>query len=176
MAESRTSVQNYEKVPPHSREAEMSVLGAMLFDENALTLAIEVLKPEYFYETPHVQAFSVLQTLFDRKQPADLLTVSEELRKRGQLESVGGATYLTQLTAAVPTAANIQHYSKIVKDLHIRFVVKQDKFSFSGIGFNLSEKMAMLKNPVDIVFTLDENEWNGNISLQLKIIDLRISE
>ncbi|MEP7236231.1 MAG: single-stranded-DNA-specific exonuclease RecJ [Ferruginibacter sp.] len=67
-------------------------------------------------------------------------------------------------------------YSKIVKDLHIRFVVKQDKFSFTGIGFNLAEKMVLLNKPVDIVFTLDENEWNGNISLQLKVIDLRISE
>ena len=67
-------------------------------------------------------------------------------------------------------------YSKIVKDLHIRFVVKQDKISFTGIGFNLAEKISLLKKPVDLVFTLDENEWNGNISLQLKIIDLRISE
>ena len=116
MADSRASVQNLEKVPPHSREAEMSVIGSMLFDENALTLAIEVLKPDYFYETSHSQVFSVLQTLFDRNQPADLVTVSEELRKRGQLEAVGGAAYLTQLTAAVPTAANIQHYAKIVKE------------------------------------------------------------
>lgn len=116
MAESRAAVQNIEKVPPHSREAEMSVLGAMLFDENALTLAIEILKPDYFYETSHAQIFSVLQALFDRNQPADLVTVSEELRKRGQLEGVGGAAYLTQLTTAVPTSANIQHYAKIVKD------------------------------------------------------------
>ena len=67
-------------------------------------------------------------------------------------------------------------YSKIVKELHIRFVVKQGKFSFTGIGFNLAEKFSLLKNPVDLVFTLDENEWNGSTTLQLKIIDLRISE
>jgi single-stranded-DNA-specific exonuclease len=75
-------------------------------------------------------------------------------------------------------AKNVQDtgYSKIVKDLHIRFVVKQDKFSFTGIGFNLAEKFPLLKKPFDLVFTLDENEWNGNISLQLKIIDLRSSE
>ena len=83
MSSSGGTVQNLEKVPPHSREAEMSVLGAMLFDENALTFAIEILKPDYFYETSHSQVFSVLQTLFDRNQPADLITVSEELRKRG---------------------------------------------------------------------------------------------
>jgi single-stranded-DNA-specific exonuclease len=75
-------------------------------------------------------------------------------------------------------AKNVQDtgYSKIVKEEHIRFVVKQDKFSFTGIGFNLAEKMSLLKNPFDLVFTLDENEWNGNISLQLKVIDLRSSK
>jgi single-stranded-DNA-specific exonuclease len=67
-------------------------------------------------------------------------------------------------------------YSKIVKEQHIRFVVKQDKFSFTGIGFNLAEKFSLLKKPVDLVFTLDENEWNGSTTLQLKIIDLRISQ
>ena len=75
-------------------------------------------------------------------------------------------------------AKNLQDsgYSKIVKELHIRFVVKQDKFTFTGIGFNLAEKFDLLKKPFDLVFTLDENEWNGNISLQLKVIDLRSSE
>lgn len=66
-------------------------------------------------------------------------------------------------------------YSKIVKEDHIRFVVKQGKISFTGIGFNLADKFSIVKNPFDIVFTLDENEWNGNISLQLKVIDIRSS-
>jgi len=74
-------------------------------------------------------------------------------------------------------AKNVQDtgYSKIVKEQHIRFVVKQDKFSFTGIGFNLANKFEMLQKPIDLVFTLDENEWNGNKSLQLKVIDLRSS-
>ncbi len=67
-------------------------------------------------------------------------------------------------------------YSKIVKEEHLRFVVKQDNFSFTGIGFNLADKFPLLKKPVDLVFTLDENEWNGTTSLQLKVIDLRSSE
>ncbi|MFM6925376.1 MAG: single-stranded-DNA-specific exonuclease RecJ [Ferruginibacter sp.] len=75
-------------------------------------------------------------------------------------------------------AKNVQDtgYSKIVKEQHLRFVVKQDTFSFTGIGFNLASKSELLKKPFDLVFTLDENEWNGNISLQLKVIDLRSSE
>jgi len=69
-------------------------------------------------------------------------------------------------------------YSKIVKELHVRFVMKQGNISFTGIGFNLAEKFHLLQmqRPVDLVFTLDENEWNGTTSLQLKVIDLRISE
>ncbi|GAB2835332.1 single-stranded-DNA-specific exonuclease RecJ [Ferruginibacter profundus] len=69
-------------------------------------------------------------------------------------------------------------YSKIVKELHIRFVLKQDDITFTGIGFNMATKfyLLQLKKPVDVVFTIDENEWNGNTTLQLKVIDLRLSE
>ena len=69
-------------------------------------------------------------------------------------------------------------YSKIVKEQHIRFALKQGNRIFNGIGFNMAEKFHLLqmKKPLDIVFTLDENEWNGNTSLQLKIIDIRLTE
>jgi len=68
-------------------------------------------------------------------------------------------------------------YSKIVKDAHIKFSVKQDNTLFTGIGFNMADKFQLLKNnPVDIIFTLDENEWNGQKNLQLKVIDMRLSE
>ncbi len=66
-------------------------------------------------------------------------------------------------------------YSKIAKEQHIRFVVKQGNISFTGIGFNLAQKFHLLKKPFDLVFTLDENEWNGNTNLQFKVIDLRAS-
>jgi single-stranded-DNA-specific exonuclease len=69
-------------------------------------------------------------------------------------------------------------WSKIVKEQHIRFVVKQDDITFTGIGFNMADRFNLLQanKPVDIVYTIDENEWNGNISLQLKVIDIRFSE
>lgn len=105
-----------EKVPPQSREAEMSVLGAMLFEESALVRALELLKPFYFYEDHHQKIFLAIQSLFEKNQAVDLVTVSEELRKTRQLEEVGGASYLTQLTASVPTAVNVEHYAQIVKE------------------------------------------------------------
>ncbi len=74
-------------------------------------------------------------------------------------------------------AKNVQDngYSKVVKEQHIKFVVTNEKATVTGIGFNMSEKFSLLRNPVDIVFTLDENVWNGNTSIQLKVIDLRAS-
>ena len=116
MAESQTTVNLYEKVPPQNREAEMSVLGAMFFDEMALAKAIEVLSPDFFYDLRHQNIFNAMTTLFSRNQPVDLITVSEELKKRKQLDDLGGISYLTQLTTIVPTAANIEHYARIVKD------------------------------------------------------------
>ncbi len=116
MASPEVSFNLLEKIPPHSREAEMSVLGAMLFEESALVRAVEILKPFYFYEEGHRKIFTAIQSLFEKNQAVDLVTVSEELRKHKQLEEAGGASYLTQLTAAVPTAVNIEHYAQIVKE------------------------------------------------------------
>ena len=116
MAELQTTVNHYEKLPPQNREAEMSVLGAMFFDEIALAKAIEVLSPDFFYDQRHQNIFTVMTALFSKNHPVDLITVSEELKQRKQLEELGGISYLTQLTTIVPTAANIEHYARIVKD------------------------------------------------------------
>lgn len=116
MASPEISLNLFEKIPPQSREAEISVLGSMLMEESALVRALESLKPFYFYEDAHQKIFVAAQSLFEKNQAADLVTVAEELRKRKQLEEVGGASYLTQLTASVPTAVNVEHYAQIVKE------------------------------------------------------------
>lgn len=116
MASPEASLSLLEKIPPQSREAEMSVLGAMLMEESALVRALEILKPFYFYEDAHQKIFTAGQSLFEKNQAVDLVTVAEELKKRKQLEEVGGASYLTQLTASVPTAVNLEHYAEIVKE------------------------------------------------------------
>ena len=88
VADPQTTVNLYEKVPPQNREAEMSVLGAMFFDESALAKAIEVLTRDYFYDLRHQNIFSAMISLFERNHPVDLITISEELKKRKQLEEV----------------------------------------------------------------------------------------
>ena len=103
-----------EKIPPQAIEAEQSVLGAMLISKDAIDSAVEILSESYFYHPAHRQIFKAIVDLYDRNEPADLITVSNELANRGQLENVGGRAYLAGLTEATPGIANIEHHANIV--------------------------------------------------------------
>lgn len=104
-----------EKLPPQNLEAEMAVLGSMLMDENAIAVAIESLEAESFYKDSHRRIFGAILDLYNNNRAVDLITLTDELKKKGILEDVGGVSFLTGLINTVPTAANISHYVKIVK-------------------------------------------------------------
>lgn len=105
-----------QRPPLANEEAEQAVLGSMLLDGAASLQAIEVLKPEDFYILANRLVFSAIADLNGRGQGVDLVTLSEELRRRGHLEEVGGVSYLAELAAAVPSPAHVQHYARIVSD------------------------------------------------------------
>ena len=104
------------RLPPQNLEAEMSVLGGVLLENEALNRALEVLRPEDFYRESHRKIFTSLITLSDRNEPADLVTLTSVLKEQGALEEVGGSAYLSTLVDFVPTAANISYYCKLVKE------------------------------------------------------------
>lgn len=106
-------------VPPHSLEAEQSVLGAMIIDKTAINTAIEILKPEDFYREANKEVFEAIIDLFNKNEPVDLITLSEELKSRGTLENIGGLTYLANLSSGVSTTANIKYYCEIVEEKSI---------------------------------------------------------
>jgi replicative DNA helicase len=109
-----------ERVPPQSLEAEMAVLGAMLMEKEAVGAAIEALgTKEAFYESAHRKIYETLISLYERNQAVDLLTASEELLRRNQLEEVGGRAYLATLMDSVPTAAHIGEYARVVMQKYI---------------------------------------------------------
>lgn len=105
-----------DRIPPHNNEAEQSVIGAIFLEPQALITAAEVLMPEDFYRIAHQKIFSTMLSLSDKAQPIDVVTVTEELTAKKELEDVGGIAYLTEVSNAVPTAANITHYAKIVEE------------------------------------------------------------
>jgi replicative DNA helicase len=102
------------RVPPQAVDVEMAVLGAMLLDKGAIAKAIEILDDSSFYKPAHQRIFAGMVALFEKSEPVDLITLVEELRRRAELEKIGGEYYLTDLTTKVTTAANVEYHAHIV--------------------------------------------------------------
>lgn len=113
MAE-RKETSRPEKIPPQSIEVEQAVLGAMLLDKEAIGKALEIIDQDSFYRDDHQKIFSVVVNLYDKNQPVDIITVSDELTKRKELDNVGGRIYLLELTEKIATTANIEYHCNIV--------------------------------------------------------------
>jgi len=104
----------YGKVPPQARDLEEAVLGAVMLEKAAFDTVIEILKPECFYVDSHQRIFRAMQSLANKSQPIDILTVVEELRSREELDVVGGPYFVTKLTNSVVSSANIEAHSRII--------------------------------------------------------------
>jgi replicative DNA helicase len=102
------------KIPPQALDLEEAVLGAMMLENDRLAEVIEVLKPEVFYKENHQIIFTAIQRLFAQNEPVDILTVTEELRKTGELDIAGGPYFITMLTNRVASTANIEFHSRII--------------------------------------------------------------
>jgi len=111
-----TATSSLERPMPHNVEAERSILGAILLDNNAINAAIEKLKPEDFFHDHHRRIYQQMITLGEAQQAIDLVTLTEQLQRGGELEAVGGAAYVSQLMDGVPHITNVEHYARIVKE------------------------------------------------------------
>jgi len=111
-----------EQAPPHNLEAEASVLGAMLLDNDCIPDVLEVLGKDktHFYRTANQEVFEAIVHVYETQQKVDLVILTDEMRRRGMLESVGGTDYLMSLEDTVPTAANAPYYAKIVSDKAVK--------------------------------------------------------
>ncbi|MGH7829222.1 MAG: DnaB-like helicase N-terminal domain-containing protein, partial [Candidatus Binatia bacterium] len=107
---------NLRKVPPQNLEAEASVLGGILLENDAINRVLETLAADDFYRESHRKIFRAMMELSDRSEPVDLITLSDLLKAKGDLEAVGGSSYLASLADLVPTAANIAYYARIVRE------------------------------------------------------------
>ena len=152
-----------DKLPPHSLEAEMSVLGSVLIDQDALIEVAGWLRPEHFYQKNHSLIFEAMLELYEQQQPIDLLTLAEQLKKHKRLKIIGGSAYLTQLANRVPTAANVAEYAKIVRD----YAWKRNLISAAGklaeLGFDTSqEARKCLDQAEQLIFGLSEQHQSKN--------------
>ncbi len=129
------------KVPPHSDEAERSVLGALLLDKDAIVAVAEFLRAEHFYTETHGLIYKSILSLYEERKPIDLVTLTDDLKKQKVLKRIGGSGYLSELATAVPTAAHVEEYGKIVKDAYIKRELIKAAGSLAELGFDEGERI-----------------------------------
>ena len=145
------------KVPPHSEEAEKSVLGACLIDKDAVIAVVEFLRPEHFYDENRGQIFEAILSLYEDRAPIDIITLTEKLKKQKAIKRIGGAAYLSELASSVPTAANIEHYGRIIKDDYTKRMLISAAAKVSEQAFDeSSEADQVLDKAEQEVFALSQ--------------------
>lgn len=124
------------KVPPQNVDAEKSLLGAVLIDEEVLADVSEHVKAKDFYDKNHARIYAAMMRLYERHKPVDLLTLTDELKKKDELEMIGGSAYLTELTNHVPTAAHAEAYAQMVSEAAVRRRLIKASAEISEMGFD----------------------------------------
>jgi len=133
-----------DRIPPQNAEAEQAVLGSALLDQDALTEAAGALKPEDFYQDVHQILWAALLRLREDGIRPDIVTLAERLRKDGQLDRIGGATYLSTLARAVPTSANVAQYARIVREMSVRRNLIAAGTWMAGMAYAVGEDVLAL--------------------------------
>lgn len=124
------------KIPPHNIDAEKSLLGAVLIDDETLADISEHVTVKDFYEKPHGIIYGAMMRLYERHKPVDLLTVTDELKRKSELEAVGGSAYISELTNYVPTAAHAESYAEIVAQKAVRRRLIRASGDISELGYD----------------------------------------
>jgi replicative DNA helicase len=137
------------KLPPQAVELEEAVLGALMLEKEALTSVIDILREDAFYKESHKKIFAAIKRLFERSEPIDILTVTNELKKTEELEMVGGAYYISQLTSKIASSANIEYHARIVLQKYIQREL---------IGFSSETIQNSYDDSIDVFELLDAAE------------------
>ncbi len=156
------------KVPPHSEDAEKSLLGAILIDKDAIVQVAEFLEPEYFYDSRHGDIFAACLQLYANRSPIDLVTLSEQLKQMGKLKVVGGSTYLTGLVESVPSSTNARKYGEIIKDYYARRKLIGDASELVELGFDEAKELKdILDKAEQKIFALSQKSMKqGFVALR----------
>lgn len=146
------------RLPPQNIEAEVSVLGGILLENEALNQVLEVLQTGDFYREAHRKIFSAMVQLYERNEPVDLITLAEILKKKDELEAVGGLEYLNQLVNSVPTAANISYYANIIKEKSLlrKLIQRATEIINEGYG-NSGDINEFLDRAERLIFEISED-------------------
>ncbi|MCP6726630.1 MAG: replicative DNA helicase [Patescibacteria group bacterium] len=166
MPDSQTqTTQSIIKLPPQNIEAEMSCLGALMLDKDAILKVIDLLESRDFYKGNHGIIYTAMEELFDRSDPIDLLSVASRLKEKKQLESIGGQAYLTDLINMVPTASHILTYAKIVQSKRILRDMISVSQEIELMGYDEKEESDILLDKAEAsLFALSQKSLSKNFT------------
>ena len=151
------------RVPPQDLEAERSILGAILLDSDALVSIVQIIKPVHFYKEAHGDILSAIFDLFEKREPIDLITLTAELKKKGKLDKVGGAAYLSELASLVPTSANVAQYAQIVRDHSVKRQLIAASTKISQLAFDdTGDVRTLLDETEQAIFALSQEQLRQN--------------
>jgi replicative DNA helicase len=136
--------ENIEKLPPQNLEAEQSVLGSLLIDKDAITKIADIIKSEDFYKDSHGIVFAAMLDLYEKHEPIDVLALANSLQEHGQLEAIGGRSYLASLANAVPTSSHVINYAQIVQKKATLRRLLQVASEITRLGYNEAENVEEL--------------------------------
>lgn len=154
-----------DKIMPHNEEAEKATLGALLLsaDTEVLTTVIQYLREDDFYRIAHRKIFHSILGLFERGESIDLITLAKELKSQGDMESVGGASYVSSLTSAVPSTANVEYYAKIVQEMSIRRRLIKISQEITADAFDEgSESRVSIEEAERKIFEITDKQQTGS--------------
>ena len=146
------------RMPPQATDVEQSVLGAMLIEREAIPKAIEILPADAFYDPKHQRIFEAVEALFERGNPVDLITLTEELKRRGDYEAIGGY-YLTELTTRVASAANVEYHARIIAEKSLLRKLITTMTGVVGQAFDpTTDAFDLLDNAEREIFQISESQ------------------
>jgi replicative DNA helicase len=162
-----------DRIPPQNIDAERSTLGSMMLEKEAIEKGIEILKADDFYREAHRVIFEVIIHLSNKGEPIDIITVSEELTRRNMLDKVGGIPYLTALANAVPTAANIEYYARIVGEKSLLRSIITVASNIVSMGYEGAEEVNVIMDEAEkqIFQVTQRRNTKGFVSLRNILIE-----
>lgn len=156
-AKKKSSSQLGAKLPPQNIDAEHSVIGALLLDKDAVLTVVEILSPEDFYEDRNSMIYRAILTLFEKRSPIDMVTLTNELERTGELTNIGGGNYIVSLVNSTPSAANVAHYANIVRDKAVLRRLITSAVTISDLGFGEDEDVpAVLDKAEQSLFAVSQ--------------------
>lgn len=167
------SAEKTAKIPPQNLDAEKSLIGAVLIDEEVLADVTEHVKPGDFYDKNHAMIYQAMMRLFEKHKPVDLLTLTEELKKKGELDVVGGSAFLTELTNYVPTAAHAAAYAEMVSQKAVRRRLIRASADITELGFDESTTTQELleKAEAELFSVSDQSLKQDLVSIENILMD-----